>query len=54
MDDDKPTIDQEARRLDLRADERDLERSYSVTEIAMVVATVVVVVLILVGAFLVR
>jgi hypothetical protein len=41
--DEKPNIDQEARRLDLRADERNLDRAFSLTKIVLIAAIIVVV-----------
>lgn len=52
--DDKPTIEKEARRLPLRADQRDLEKAYSLTEIVTALAAIVVVVFIIAVALVFR
>jgi hypothetical protein len=52
--DKKPTIDQEARRLDLRADERDLDRAFFRTKAGLIIAIVVVAVLLVIGGFIFR
>lgn len=50
--DEKPTIEQEAQRLDLRADERDLDRAFSFTKGGVLAAAAVVALLLLAAAFL--
>lgn len=51
---DEKLTDQEARRLDLREDERDIDQAFSVTMIVIVTALVLVLGLLAIAVFLVR